>query len=236
MRGSSSSPAVAVGIERPVDTPYGPARLVTYEPAGRVPTVDLVLGHGAGRGIDAPDLQSLAHALPARGIRLTLVEQPWRVAGGRVASPPARLDACWLAALRDLSVHAPARPLVVGGRSAGARVACRTAQACGATGVLALAFPLHPPGKAADPARSRLPELVGAGVPALVVQGERDTFGSASTLQAALARVPAIAAVRVVAAPYADHGLAVSTSAPITRTELFDRIANAVVTWLRMLR
>ena len=115
----------------------------------------LVLGHGAGGGIEARDLVALAKALPERGVTVVRVEQPWRVAGRKVAGPPATLDRAWLAVLEALAV---AGPLVVGGRSAGARVACRTAAQVGAAGCLALAFPLHPPGR---PEKSRLDELLG---------------------------------------------------------------------------
>ena len=131
----------------------------------------LVLGHGAGGGIEARDLVALAAALPERGVTVLRVEQPWRVAGRRVAGPPATLDRAWVAVLAALDIGGP---LVVGGRSAGARVACRTAVEVGAIGCLALAFPLHPPGR---PEKSRLDELDGAGVPTLVLQGERDAFG-----------------------------------------------------------
>jgi uncharacterized protein len=154
-----------------VDTRQGPARL--REDAASGARARLVLGHGAGGGLDAvsPDVDALAERLPARGVTVLRVDQPWRVAGRRVAPAPARLDAAWqdvLTALpRDL-------PLVVGGRSAGARVACRTARSSMALAVVALAFPLHPPGR---PERSRAEELLDSGVPTLVVQGRRDAFG-----------------------------------------------------------
>lgn len=150
-------------------TPLGDARLIVSEADD--PATTLVLGHGAGGGAQARDLAALARALPEHGVRVIRMEQPWRVAGRRAAPRPPVLDQGWLAALE--AVDAGGR-LVVGGRSAGARVACRTAAQLGAAGVLCLAFPLHPPGK---PERSRLPELTGAGVPTLVIQGERDTFG-----------------------------------------------------------
>lgn len=154
---------------RTVATPAGAARVaVAAAPRARA---TLVLGHGAGGGIEAPDLVALADALPVTGISVLRVEQPWRVAGRRVAPLPATLDLAWLAALAELSLPGP---VFVGGRSAGARVACRTARQVGALGVVALAFPLHPPG---HPERSRLAELESAGVPTLVLQGERDPFG-----------------------------------------------------------
>ncbi len=127
----------------------------------------------------SPDLQVLAEALPLQGVSVLLVDQPWRVASRRVAPAPARLDEAWLAVVdtlpRDL-------PLVVGGRSAGARVACRTATTSGAIAVVALAFPLHPPGR---PERSRAAELLASGVPTLVVQGRTDPFGRPEQMPAA---------------------------------------------------
>jgi predicted alpha/beta-hydrolase family hydrolase len=182
---------------RTVGTPIGDAR-VHVDPAVD-PVATLVLGHGAGGGVEAPDLVALARSLPASGITVVRVEQPWRVAGKRVAAPPATLDRGWLAVLAEL---APATPLVVGGRSAGARVACRTATALGATGVIALAFPLHPPGR---PDRTRLPELdlpSSAGLPVLVLQGTRDAFGGP-------ADIPPAAGRTVVAVDGADHSFRV---------------------------
>jgi predicted alpha/beta-hydrolase family hydrolase len=138
----------------------------------------LVLGHGAGGGIEAPDLLAATEAASKLGFITALVEQPYRVAGRRSQPPAKQLDAAWLAALEQLrEAELRALPLVVGGRSAGARVACRTATESGATAVLCLAFPLHPPGRADDPAKSRLAELEAVRVPVLVVQGERDPFG-----------------------------------------------------------
>jgi hypothetical protein len=136
------------------------------------------LGHGAGGGVGAPDLVAAADAAGSAGFSVALVEQPYRVAGRRSPAPAQQLDDAWRAAvdslrnreLRDLS-------LVLGGRSAGARVACRTAADLEAIGVLCLAFPLHPPGRADDPSKSRLSELAAVRVPVLVVQGERDPFG-----------------------------------------------------------
>jgi predicted alpha/beta-hydrolase family hydrolase len=129
-----------------------------------------VLGHGAGGGIEAVDLLAARDAALAVGWRVARVEQPWRVRGRKVAEAPPRLDLAWLDVLKALK----GAPLVVGGRSAGARVACRTAEAVRADGVLCLAFPLHPPGR---PDKTRLPELEGVRVPVLVVQGDRDAFG-----------------------------------------------------------
>jgi hypothetical protein len=141
------------------------------------PRATLVLGHGAGGSGTPPDLQALADALPGDGITVILHEQPWKVAGKKVASAPPVLDAAWIEDLDALK-----GPLVVGGRSAGARVACRTAAAVGAVAVVALAFPLHPPGK---PEKSRAEEL-GVGVPLRVVQGQRDPFGRPAEFPAGL--------------------------------------------------
>jgi predicted alpha/beta-hydrolase family hydrolase len=137
------------------------------------PTCRLVLGHGAGGTLatTSPDLEVLARGLPSVGCSVVLVDQPWRVAGRRVAPAPSRLDEAWTAVLDALPRDVP---LVVGGRSAGARVACRTAALTGAVAVLALAFPLHPPGR---PERSRAGELLAVAVPTLVVQGRSDAFG-----------------------------------------------------------
>lgn len=162
-----------------VDTPSGPARVhpVASGSAGLV-----VLGHGAGGGVDTPDLRAVAGRLADLDWSVALVEQPYRVKGRRAPEAAPRLDAAWHAVVEQLRREhrrgggsRPSGRLVVGGRSSGARVACRTAAACGADGVIALAFPLHPPTK---PEKSRLPELTGVGVPVLVVQGERDPFGA----------------------------------------------------------
>lgn len=207
-----------------IETPGGPASAQVFAvPRGR-PRRTLVLGHGAGGGTGARDLQALATALPGRGSSVILVEQPWRLAGRKVAGPPATLDVAWiavLAALRKQKLLAPT--LVVGGRSAGARVACRTATAVGATGALALSFPLHPPGR---PERSRVDELLGAGVPTLVVQGEKDTFGGPSEFP------PGTPIVEV---PGADHGLKVPARAEPGQAAALRIIAEAVADWLEAL-
>ena len=138
----------------------------------------LVLGHGAGGGLGSPDLTAAARAAHDAGLTVALVEQPYRVAGRRSPAPPGQLDAAWLAAIAELRREAPPLvPLLVGGRSSGARVACRTAAETRAAAVLCLAFPIHPPGKGHDPSKSRLPEMDAVRVPVLVVQGERDPFG-----------------------------------------------------------
>jgi predicted alpha/beta-hydrolase family hydrolase len=153
-----------------VETPHGVAR-VHLQPADE-PRGALVLGHGAGGGIGAPDLVAATTAARAFGLSVALVEQPYRVAGRRSPAPARHLDAAWIVVVEQLPFAG--LPLVAGGRSSGARVACRTAAATGAVGVLCLAFPLQPP---RAPATSRLPELEAVRAPVLVVQGERDPFG-----------------------------------------------------------
>jgi uncharacterized protein len=158
-----------------VPTPRGLAR-VHLDAGAAGARGALVLGHGAGGGVGAPDLVAAAGAARELGLAVALVEQPYRVAGRRSPSPAAHLDEAWVAVVEQLRATALGRvPLVAGGRSSGARVACRTAAATGAAGVLCLAFPLHPPGRPDGP--SRLPELELVEVPLLVVQGERDPFG-----------------------------------------------------------
>ncbi len=135
------------------------------------PVAALVLGHGAGGGVGSPDLVGAADAARAAQLTVALVEQPYRVAGRRSPAPAHQLDAAWIAVVSQLGFEVP---LITGGRSSGARVACRTAAEVGAAAVLCLAFPLHPPGR---PEKSRLPELEAVRVPTLVVQGESDAFG-----------------------------------------------------------
>ena len=157
-----------------VATPHGDARVHLARPSGD-PRGLLMLGHGAGGGVTAHDLQLAAEVALGADLVVALVEQPYRVAGRRAPAPPAQVDAAWRAVAEHLHVEELAElPLIVGGRSFGGRVACRTAEAVGAAGVLCLAFPLHPPGR---PEKSRLPELTAVTVPTLVVQGERDPFG-----------------------------------------------------------
>jgi predicted alpha/beta-hydrolase family hydrolase len=167
-----------------VETPHGPARAHTTDAAGTVRGT-LVLGHGAGGGIESADLVAVTAEAAGSGWRVVLVEQPWRVAGKRIAAAPPTLDGGWRAVLQHLrTVDVLSGPLVLGGRSAGARVACRTAAEHGAAGVLALAFPLHPPGK---PEKSRAAELTAVPVPLVVVQGETDAFGGPEEVAAVLA-------------------------------------------------
>jgi predicted alpha/beta-hydrolase family hydrolase len=160
-----------------VETPHGPARAhveLAEDASGAV-----VLGHGAGGGVTAPDLVATAEAARGEGFSVVLVEQPYRVAGRRSPAPARQLDAAWTAVVDHLRSHDLERlPLIVGGRSLGARVACRTVEATGAVAVLCLAFPLLPPARSGGaPPQSRLSELEEVTVPMLVVQGERDRFG-----------------------------------------------------------
>ncbi|GAA4592758.1 putative alpha/beta-hydrolase family hydrolase [Actinoplanes octamycinicus] len=156
--------------ERTVQTPRGPALVRVTEPAGPARS-QLFLGHGAGGGVDAPDLAAVHDAAVAAGVRVVLVTQPYRVAGRRAPAPAGQLDEAWTAVVRAEAV--PDLPLIVGGRSSGARVAARTAPVLGAAALLALAFPLHPPGK---PEKTRAAELP-AEIPTLVLNGDRDPFG-----------------------------------------------------------
>jgi len=190
-----------------VETPFGLARAELHARADSRGA--LVLGHGAGGGIGAPDLVAVARAAQSERIAVVLVEQPYRVAGRRSPAPARQLDGAWVAVVEHLrSGELAGLPLVAGGRSSGARVACRTAQTTGAAGVLCLAFPLHPPGR---PAVSRLEELDAVAVPTLVVQGERDPFG-----------LPPPGPHRTVVRVAGDHGL---------RADL-DSVAAAAAAWL----
>lgn len=143
------------------------------------PVAGVVLGHGAGGGVESPDLVGATNAAHAAGMSVALVEQPYRVAGRRSPAPAHQLDAAWISVVSQLPFGE--LPIVAGGRSSGARVACRTAAEVGAAAVLCIAFPLHPPGKGDDPSKSRLSELEVVEVPTLVVQGERDPFGMPPT-------------------------------------------------------
>ena len=194
-----------------LDTPHGKAN-VHLRFADR-PRAALVLGHGAGGGIGSQDLTAVSAAARSSGVSVALVEQPYRVSGRRSPPPVAHLDAGWIAVVQQLLTgELQGLPLIAGGRSLGARVACRTAEAVGAAAVLCLAFPLQPPRRAtgASPP-SRLVELDAVQVPTLVVQGERDPFG-----------LPPARSDRTVARVKADHSL---------RTDL-EAVAAAVADWL----
>jgi uncharacterized protein len=159
-----------VTTTRELDTPHGPARAHLHPVDD--PRLAVVLGHGAGGGVAARDLTKATAAANEAGATVVLIEQPYHVAGRRSQAPAHQLDAAWIAAIEQLDLHD--LPLITGGRSAGARVACRTAQQTNAKGILCLAFPLHPPGR---PEKTRLPELEAVEVPVLVVQGTSDPFG-----------------------------------------------------------
>ena len=193
-----------------IDTPNGLAR-AHLRPA-RGARAALALGHGAAGGVDAPDIQAATHAAEAEGVAVALVEQPYRVAGRRSPASAPQLDVAWITVLEHLRAgELGGLPLVVGGRSLGARVACRTVEATGAGAVLCLAFPLEPPQRAGKPPQSRLPELNAVTVPMLVVQGERDRFG-----------IPPASASRQVVKVRGDHGL---------KSDL-ETIESAVRAWL----
>ena len=157
-----------------LDTPHGPAR--AHLLLVKSPAAGLVLGHGAGGGIESPDLVGTAEAAVSAGLSVALIEQPYRVAGRRSPAPASQLDAAWTSVVLKLR-EGPLSglPILTGGRSSGARVACRTAAETDSFAVVCLAFPLHPPG---HPEKSRLPELDAVDVPTLVVQGENDPFGT----------------------------------------------------------
>jgi len=195
-----------------VATPHGEARLVRA--LARRPIATLLLGHGAGGGLDSPDLAVLAEALPRQDISVIRLEQPWRVAGKKVAPRPAVLDECLLAAARQLRSRTP---LVIGGRSAGARSAARCAADLEASACLALAFPLHPPGR---PERSRIGELEAVAVPTLVIQGERDPFGGPEEFPPG---------VELTVVPGADHSFRVSRRGAVTQEEAMAIIVEAAL-------
>jgi predicted alpha/beta-hydrolase family hydrolase len=201
--------------ERLVPTPQGDARLVVRR--AKRPVATLVLTHGAGGGIGAPDLVRLARTLPQQDVSVTLVEMPWRVQGKKLAPRPELIDQAFVAVLDSLRMRSP---LIVGGRSAGARSACRIAHGAGAKGVLALSFPLHPPGK---PEKSRLPELLGARVPALVVQGENDPFGGPGEFPEG---------VDLAVVPAADHSLRVSKASGISQADALGIVLEATLEWI----
>jgi predicted alpha/beta-hydrolase family hydrolase len=187
-----------------LDTPHGPARAHLHTVDD--PRLAVALGHGAGGGVTARDLAKATKAANEAGATVALIEQPYRVAGRRSQPPAAQLDAAWIASVQQLPFDD--LPLVTGGRSAGARVACRTAAQTDAKGVLCLAFPLHPPGR---PEKSRLAELEAVERPVLIVQGRSDPFG-----------MPPAAANRQVVTVPGNHSL----------TGDLNTLADAVKRWL----
>ena len=195
-----------------IETPSGPARAHLH--SVKDARAALVLGHGAGGGVDAPDLVAARDAAVAEGLTVALIEQPYRVAGRRAPAPAKRLDEAWIAVVEHLRENdLDGVPLVAGGRSLGARVACRTVEQTGAAAVLCLAFPLLPP-RRNKPPQSRLPELEAVKLPMLIVQGESDRFG-----------MPPAARSREVVGVRGDHGLKSDPEA----------IADAVARWLAVL-
>ena len=194
-----------------VDTPHGRANAHLHPADG--PRAALVLGHGAAGGVTSPDLVAVTGVANSEGVSVALVEQPYRVAGRRSSASAPRLDAAWTAVVDHLlAEELRGLPIVVGGRSLGARVACRIAGAVGAVAVLCLAFPLQPPRRSGKPAPpSRVPELDAVTVPMLVVQGARDRFG-----------FPPASARRTVVEVPGDHSL---------RTDV-PAVATAVEAWL----
>jgi predicted alpha/beta-hydrolase family hydrolase len=193
-----------------IDTIHGSAR--AHLRTAKEPRAALILGHGAGGGIEALDLTAASRAAGAERISVASVEQPYRVAGRRSPPRASQLDADWLSVVERLRAGDFAGlPVIVGGRSLGARVACRTAEAAGAIAVLCLAFPLAPPQRAGKPKQSRLAELEAVNVPTLVVQGERDPFG-----------IPPPGPFREVVKVPGDHGL---------KTDL-EAVAATVQAWL----
>lgn len=200
-------------------TPQGEGRLVLH-PAEGDPVAVLLLSHGAGNGIETADLAVLARDLPANGVAVALFEQPWRRAGRKLATAPATLDVAFAVAADHLRTQFPDVALVVGGRSAGARSACRTALQVGASGAVALAFPLHPPGK---PEKSRVDELRGAGVPTLVVQGERDAFGRPEEFPED---------VDLCVVPAANHSFAVPKRGDVTHEDVLAVLVETILEWV----
>jgi predicted alpha/beta-hydrolase family hydrolase len=205
-----------------VSTSVGLARL--HIDQATHPRRVLALGHGAGGGaaggVAAADLAAAARALPELGTTVVRVEQPWRVAGKPVAVAAPRLDQGWLEALAWLPDPLATLPLVVGGRSAGARVACRTARRLAADGVLVLAFPLHAPGR---PDRSRAHELAEVRGPLRVLQGGRDPFGAPAEFPAG---------IDVVSVAGADHSFGVARSGPLTSAEALEVVVDAMIDFL----
>ena len=160
-----------------VETPHGTANAHLH-PADEEGAA-LVLGHGAGGGVSAPDLVAVTDVACSQGVTVALVEQPYRVAGRRSPAPGRQLDAAWTAVVEHLAANElRGLPLIVGGRSLGARVACRMIETTGGVAVLCLAFPLQPPRRRGGAApESRLGELDAVKVPMLIVQGAQDPFG-----------------------------------------------------------
>ena len=201
----TSDGAAQVDVTRPVPGLPGAAQV----PAGPAAFL-LVLTHGSGGGVNTPDLLAVRDAALRLGGVVAMVTQPYRVKGRPAPGSAARQDAAWLEIIEGRRPRFPAIPLVQGGRSNGARVACRTARTVGARAVIALAFPLHPPGR---PEQSRAAELREAGTDVLVVNGDRDPFGIPDSADA----------TRVVVLAGESHALSRRPEA----------VGDAVRSWLR---
>jgi len=208
-----------------VMTEVGPGRMVWRAPEA-TPTAVLLLGHGAGGQLDALDLKALATELPSRGIAVARFEQPWRTAGRRMSAPAPQLDLAWQAAVAAVREQWPGVPVVTGGRSQGARVACRTANELKAAGVVCLAFPLHPPGR---PEKTRRPELLTPTVPVLVCQGSRDTFGSAGDVREAAAGAANVVVVEIVGA---DHSMRTRKADGIPQAGVVGLVVDTVTSFV----
>jgi len=196
-----------------VPTPVGPAGITWYPAHGPARAVAL-LGHGTATGVEAPDLQALAAALPEHGVSVALVTQPYRISRTRVGPDQASLDAAWKAVwpiAADLGV-----PVISGGRSAGSQVACRTAEHLGAHAVLALAYPLLGPGSPR--------ELLATGRPTLVIQGTGDPFGRPEQFPALPRRI------ELTEIPAANHTF--DTPGGIPRSATMRLITDVTTQWI----
>jgi predicted alpha/beta-hydrolase family hydrolase len=203
-----------------VDTPDGPGELVLDE--AESPAAVLLLGHGAGGDVDTWDLDLLASRLPVRGVSVARFRQPYRVAGRRIFSSLPGLDRGWACALAEVRATWPGLPLFAGGRSAGARAACRGVDP-DQRGLVLLAFPLHQPGK---PERIGASELIAVRLPVLVVQGGADTFGTTDEVRAAVGDKPG---VRLVELAGAGHSLGPTARTPAAEVVARERTLLAAV-------
>ncbi len=212
---------------RTISTPVGPARTHSFGPADSDTTV--MLSHGAGGGIEARDLVALRDGLVEADYRVVLLEQPWRIAGKKVAPAPTTLDRATTAVIENLSKGSDTQ-LVLGGRSAGARVACRLAANLPTelvpVGLLLTAFPLHAPGK---PEKTRIDELAAVKIPVFIGQGSRDPFGTSDELSQASRSSPFVTVVDV---PQGDHGLAVPKRAELDQEETLTLLVTQALDWL----
>jgi uncharacterized protein len=206
--------------EQFVDTPIGRAAIARYEAAPPSRAI-VVLGHGSAAGIDAPDLQAIAAALPPLGITVALVTQPYRLVrsnggDGVGGSDENSLDVAWRALWP--AVMTDRVPVIAGGRSAGSQVACRTAKTLGADAVIALSYPLLGPGSPR--------ELLATGLPLLVVQGGQDPYGTPDQFP------PLPPTATMVEVPFANHTFGVSARMGNTTTGALATVTEAVTTWL----